>query len=1188
MKAPLPANETARLEALREYGVLDTASEGAFDDIVRLAARVCETPAAIITFLDGSRQWFKSVHGLALRETHRDLSFCAHTILAPGVLLVPDAKQDPRFTGNALVTGPPYIRSYAGVPLTTREGLALGTLAVIDFEPRRLLPEQVDSLRILSRQVMGQLELRRTALQKQHMMATAEASLQSTAERHGAILEAALDAIVSMDGQGRVTEFNPAAERLFGYQRAEAVGRSMADLIIPPEYRERHTLGLARYLRTGEAALLGRRVDVVAMRRDGTRFPVELSIQRVGQDEPPLFSGFIRDISERVRATREMQESEERYRAQRTALNRLIQDDRLYQGDLQCALRQITETVAVTLNVARVSVWNYAGDRSILRALDLFDRTADRHSEGSELSAAAVPAYFEAIAKMEIVAADDARSDPRTCEFADDYLVPHGITSMMDAAIHLDGGLDGVLCVEHVGPPRQWTPEDQTFTAAVANLVSLALEGRRRKQAQEALEAQAEILTAVSESLAAYVERGSFKEAFGRLLRCALSVTGSEYGFVGVLVDGPVLRVLAHEGIVWDAAVNREFYEQALRQHEELGYLTFHGFNNLFGHAIKTAQVVIANHPDRDARAGGRPAGHPPMHSFLGVPIKGREGVTGLVALANRPGGYGGEESRRIEGLVHQVGSLCDSYRQRDAARALEEKRQHAEAAMRASDERLRMVARATNDVVWDWNLDTNVIFVPEGFGKLFGDTDGQTQVTIESWAARIHPEDYPRIANGLRVALDSGAPVWSDEYRFSRADGTYVIVFDRGYVMRDDNGRAVRMIGAMMDVSERRQLEAQFRQSQKLEAVGQLAGGVAHDFNNLLTIIHGHVSLLLSEGVHAEESVDSLRQIADAAERAEGLTRQLLAFSRKQVLQPRDVDLNETVGNMMRLLQRILGEDIALRLQLSPLPVCARADAGMMEQVVLNLAVNARDAMPQGGDLTIATGLERIESVEMSGETRSGTFVRLTITDSGCGIPADVLPHIFEPFFTTKAVDKGSGLGLATVYGVIKQHRGWVTVRSAPQQGTTFDVYLPAIDGPALTVPANVPEAVETAGTETVLLVEDEAALRKLARLLLEREGYTVLAAENGPAALTLWQEHKGQIDLLLTDMVMPDGLSGRDLAVQLLRDQPGLKVIVTSGYSVELGGKELARTDRIRFLNKPYSKQQLVQAVRTSLDAS
>jgi PAS domain S-box-containing protein len=1187
MTALPPANERDRLRVLREYEVLDSEAEQSFDDIVRLAAYVCETPSAMVTLVDESRQWFKSSIGLAFRETHRDVSFCAHAILARDVLLVPDTTKDPRFRENPLVTGPPGIRFYAGVPLVSEAGFALGTLAVIDSKPRQLTPEQIQGLETLSRQVMAQLELRRRVARHSRRAISAETTLQTAAEYHRFIFDSTLDAIVIMDPAGRVMDFNAAAEQLFGYARSEVVGRSMADVIIPPEYHAQHARGLARYLATGERVILGRRIEATARRRDGTRFPVELTVQRLAGEEPAVFAGFIRDITERTRATRELRASTERYGHQRRALTRLIQDERLYHDELPHALRQITETVAMTLGVARVSVWQLSRDHSVIRCLDLYERDDDRHSRDAELPSGTAPAYFEALGRLEVISANDARHDPRTRELSNDYVENNGIASMLSAPVHLHGALTGVLSVEHRGGPREWTADEQTFTVATANLVSLALEGDQRRQAQSALVTQTEILTAVTESLAAYAERSDWKEAFSRLLRCALGLTTSEYGFVGVVV-GAELRVLAHEGIVWDKVLNREFYERALRHYREHGYVTFHSFDNLFGFALTTGEVVIANDPDHDARAKGRPAGHPPMSSFLGVPIRGRNEVTGLIALANRPAGYGQQEAERIQALVQQAGGLCESYRQRERARVQEEERKQAEAALLASDERLRLVARATNDAVWDWDLETNALFVPEGFGKLFGDEGQQPHVTWEAWYSRIHPDDQARVERSCRAAIDGGAHVWSDEYRFRRSDGSYATVLDRGYVLRNQEGRPVRMIGAMTDISERKQLEAQFRQAQKLEAVGQLAGGVAHDFNNILTIIKGHVSLLLSDSGHTRDADNSLRQIDEAAERAAGLTRQLLAFSRKQVLQTTDLDMNEIVRKMMRLLERLLGEHIRLEIDPSVTAAFVRADASMMEQIILNLAINARDAMPEGGRLLLTTTTERLEAHTLPdhSDARSGEFVRLSVSDSGSGIAPDVLPHIFEPFFTTKGIERGTGLGLATVYGIVKQHLGWVTVESVLGEGTTFNVYLPLLTQPTKRAAVTSQKGLDERGTETVLIVEDEESVRRLARILLERHGYKVLEAECGPAALSVWRQVGGGIDLLVTDMVMPDGLSGLELANQMRREQPDLRVVVTSGYSVDLAGKDVAGKGRVTFLPKPYSVHEFLHAVRASLD--
>jgi two-component system, cell cycle sensor histidine kinase and response regulator CckA len=392
---------------------------------------------------------------------------------------------------------------------------------------------------------------------------------------------------------------------------------------------------------------------------------------------------------------------------------------------------------------------------------------------------------------------------------------------------------------------------------------------------------------------------------------------------------------------------------------------------------------------------------------------------------------------------------------------------------------------------------------------------------------------------------------------------------------------------GFIRDITEHKELEAKLRHSQKMEAIGQLAGGVAHDFNNILTVIQGHASLLKGEAVCEDQTArDSVEQIAEAAERAASLTRQLLAFSRKNVMQPVDLDVNEVVAAMIRMLHRILGEDIALHVELSPAPVYVHGDRSMMDQIILNLAVNARDAMPGGGSLTVRTSEEPINGARETTESSAGRFARLSVIDTGEGIEPAHLTRVFEPFFTTKEVNQGTGLGLATVYGIVKQHGGWINVSSEVGKGTTFDAYLPIVDTPVASGIEASSQAV-TGGAETILLVEDEAPVRRLTRVVLERNGYVVVEATNGHAALAAWDEHKERIDLVLTDMVMPDGMSGLQVAHRILEDCPRMRVIVTSGYSVEVFGKELSQDDRISFLPKPYRLQQLLRTVRTSIDS-
>ena len=389
-------------------------------------------------------------------------------------------------------------------------------------------------------------------------------------------------------------------------------------------------------------------------------------------------------------------------------------------------------------------------------------------------------------------------------------------------------------------------------------------------------------------------------------------------------------------------------------------------------------------------------------------------------------------------------------------------------------------------------------------------------------------------------------------------------------------------------DITERTNLEAQLRHAQKLESIGQLAAGVAHDFNNILTIIQGHADRLLGQYDGDAQVTEPLKLVSTAARRGSSLTRQLLMFSRKQVMQSRIVDLNAVLANLMKMLHRLLGDDVALESNFPENLPAVDADVGMIDQIIMNLSVNARDAMPRGGRLRISTSVATIDEayVQHQPDARPGRFVCLTVADTGCGMDRETLARIFEPFFTTKEVGKGTGLGLATVYGIVKQHQGWIEVTSEAGAGTTFKVYFPASSKPIEVHAEKLgPDDKVRGGNETILVVEDEPVLRELARMILKDYHYEVLEASTGHEALQVWEKHKGRIDLLLTDMVMPEGMTGRELAERLQRQKPSLKVIYTSGYSSDVMGHENATRD-IKFLQKPYPPPELAQAVRECLD--
>jgi two-component system cell cycle sensor histidine kinase/response regulator CckA len=390
-------------------------------------------------------------------------------------------------------------------------------------------------------------------------------------------------------------------------------------------------------------------------------------------------------------------------------------------------------------------------------------------------------------------------------------------------------------------------------------------------------------------------------------------------------------------------------------------------------------------------------------------------------------------------------------------------------------------------------------------------------------------------------------------------------------------------------DVTERKQLEAQLRHSQKLESVGRLASGVAHDFNNVLTVVQANATVLRTEGGLSGPMAEHLQQILRAAERGAKLTSQLLAFSKRNVLQLKRVDLNELITNLSSLLHRTLGEDITYQFAYaSDLPP-VWADSGLLEQVIMNLALNARDAMPKGGQLAIGTSKIDVDQDYVDrhpGEARPGHFVCLSLSDTGCGMDSVTLSRIFEPFFTTKEFGKGTGLGLATVYGIVKQHQGWIDVRSQLGLGTRFRLFLPAADPAQERRGTKTPRDGELRGTETILLVEDESPVRWIVKDVLSKYGYHILEASSGVEALALWHQHHREIALLLTDLVMPIGLTGQELAEKFTAQKPALKVIYISGYSLQAAGKDFAILDGPNFLQKPFDGIKLAAAIRACLD--
>ena len=505
--------------------------------------------------------------------------------------------------------------------------------------------------------------------------------------------------------------------------------------------------------------------------------------------------------------------------------------------------------------------------------------------------------------------------------------------------------------------------------------------------------------------------------------------------------------------------------------------------------------------------------------------------------------------------------------------------RKRGEEALRASEAHHRTILENIGDAVFIADPQGRYLDVNPRACELTGySRDELLQLTVL--------DTYPaqdRDAATLRIVDVAGGRAAVTERPLLRKDGAILVVESNARRLSDG-----RLLGAVRDITERKRLEEQLRQAQKMEAVGRLAGGVAHDFNNVLTAIFGYADLLNEELPDGHQARLDLDEIRKAAQRASSLTRQLLAFSRQQVLQPMVLSLNDLVEDIQNMLVRLIGEDVQLRLGLSPSAGNVRADAGQIQQVLMNLVVNARDAMPTGGKLLVETANTELteQYAEAHQPVAPGAYVMLAVSDTGSGMDAETKARIFEPFFTTKEKGRGTGLGLSTVYGIVKQSGGYVWVYSEPGRGTTFKIYLPRVDAPAEPLAPPPREARTLTGTEIILLAEDDEMLRPLSKGLLERLGYRVLEAENAIRALALADAHAGPIHLLVADVVMPGG-SGRELARRLANSRPDTRVLYVSGYTDDAIVHHGMLEPGLNFLQKPFTPAALARKVRDVLDA-
>ncbi|MEO5766380.1 MAG: PAS domain S-box protein [Casimicrobiaceae bacterium] len=885
-----------------------------------------------------------------------------------------------------------------------------------------------------------------------------ETALTESESRKAAVLDSVLDCIVTMDADGLVLEFNAAAERTFGYTKAEAIGGQLADLIIPPRFRDRHRAGLARYMATGDGPLLGTSTEMLAMRSDGSEIPVELAITAIRAGSAAIFTGVLRDITARKRDD-----------ATRARLAAIVDssDDAIFSMDLDGTI--------LTWNGGAERLYGYPASAMIGQNRVVLV-PADRIAE-------LVPIMDRAARGVAGVAVETKRIR-KDGSIVDVSLV---ISPMTDPS----GQVTGVSTIA-----RDITPQ---------RVAEAAVRGERDR-AQRFLDTAEVILLGLNPS--------------GQITlvnRYACSLFG-----------WPTEELLRLDFV--DTCVPARMRANS---------------------KIELAQMLSG-----------------PLSSVGESAIVTRSGEERLIEWRNT---LQYDHDGRVTGTLSSGTDITE--------------RTAAVEALRQAAERTRFALAAANVGIWDLDYTTGILCWSDPMAAQYGLRPGTFGETFDCFVALVHPDDRASLLETIKEATKSGAD-FATQNRATWPDGSTHWLRGAGRILIDGRGAPVRGVGISQDVTERQTLEEQYRQAQKMEAVGQLAAGVAHDFNNLLTVILGFCELLLTDLDPADWSYADIAEIQKAGTRAARLTRQLLTFSRKEIIQLTLLDLNAVVGDVRSLLDHLIGEQVVIKIEIGADLAPVTCDHGQVEQVILNLAINARDAMPKGGTLTISTANVDFDeaNARMHECVRAGRYVALRVADTGTGMSREVQAHMFEPFFTTKGVGKGTGLGLATVHGIVTRCFGGFSVESEIGRGTSFTAYFPRADTatPRVAVP---PAAVRPRRElKTVLLVEDEGALRAVTQRLLVRLGYTVLLAANAAEAMQLFADN-ASIDLLLTDVVMP-GASGPELAVRLVAERPALKAIYMSGYTDEAIVDQGVLAPGVAFLHKPFSSETLERKIREVAD--
>ncbi|MCJ2012643.1 PAS domain S-box protein [Methylobacterium sp. J-076] len=1116
------ARDPGRLAALDGYGILDTQAERGFDDIVLLASRICGTSVALVSLVAADRQWFKARVGFAPCQTSLSQSICAHALARPGLLVIPDLTADPRTRGNTLVTGEPHLRFYAGARLETPEGVALGTLCVIDREPRPggLTPEQGEALEALARQVMAQMELRRS-------MAARDDAFRDAREaetRHRQILDSAIDyAMVTMDLDGLVTGWSAGAEAILGWSEAEMRGRPARVFFTDEDDAE----GIPEREMKG-AREEGRGNDERwHVRKDGSRFFALGEMMPLHADDGGHV-GYLKILRDRT-GQRLSADALQR----QTDLLRTV-TDHISEGVLQLDLDGIVTFANRTAHA--LLGW----DEGTLVGQDLHEAAHHHHPDGRPFPSSECD-FVRAIRKGETLRRRDGTF------FRHDGTPIEVICS--NAPVFGGGNLVGaVLTVSDVTDRRL----DER------RLRDMNAELERRVAERQAAEARQRFLLDLTDTLREQGgPRGRMQAAVDALGRY-IGASRVGYGFVGE--DG-VSVTLGTEYVDGVSALADTYPLDAF------------GPGNIANLRAGRTSVYadVEAYPD----TAGLGMGAFGIAAIVAVP-QVHEGRLRSVVYVNQrePRAWTADEVSLVEEVAARIWDAVERVRAQGALRALNETLAAQVAERTKERDRIWQVSQDMLGVA-----DANGVWVSinPAWHSILGwerhEIIGKTSEWLE------HPDDRERTRAEV-ARLAAGGLTLAFENRFRARDGDY----------RTLSWTAVPVEGMLYCVSrdvtlekERAanllQAEEALRQSQKLEAVGQLTGGVAHDFNNLLTVIKSSTDLLKRPDLSEERRGRYIGAISDTVERAAKLTGQLLAFARRQALRPEVFDVGRSVRAIGEMVGTLTGARISVSIHVGDEPCHIRADPSQFDTALVNMAVNARDAMDGEGRLDIAVDAVGVVPVLRSHPAQVGDFVRIALTDTGSGIPADQVDRIFEPFFTTKGVGQGTGLGLSQVFGFAKQSGGEILVESEVGRGTTFALYLPRVAAGAVRVEqATDEDAVVDGRGARVLVVEDNRDVGTFSTQTLQELGYGTHWVENADEALAALAVKPDTYDVVFSDVIMP-GMNGVELAREIARLHPGLPVVLTSGYSHVLAQES---DHGFELLQKPYSVEALSRILR------